>query len=424
MSVKRIIAIFMVLFIAAASVNCNVNPEPDPAQGGQPPSSASGTQNPPSANAQKPALPSSAPEPTGWAVENNLHIGSETAQELYEKALAQGETTVTVYTISSRWTSIKESFEAQYPGITVDPYDMRANDLYEKFSREYEAGIRNVDLIHCKDNDGMLYLEYVSKGILHNYYPDDIISTIPNKDYLSYAMPLYIELDLWFYNYGLCPDGPPIDSWWDLTLPEWNGRVVLQDPLENMNLLAILTAMTQNPKALEDDYRRVTGETLVLSPGCPTAAHELLKRLLQNNIIITTSSDETVESVALPGATEILVGFASSSKLRRNDSDGLLLSAISIKPTIGIPAQNNLYILNECKSPNAAKLLMRWALGEADGKGPGYKAWNTKGGFSVRNNSPLIEGNPPLDFFNVSPFEPEFIYYAVPDFIDFIYTLR
>ena len=360
-----------------------------------------------------------APEPavTDWAVDNRIDDGSQTTEELYELAKEEGK--VVLYSISSRCVKVKESFEAQYPGITCEVYDISQNELLEKVTREYEAGVRNADVIHLKDQEGSIYTEMILGGMVHNYYPDDIVATIENTNYTKYAMPLYIELSQWFYNAETYPDGPPIDSWWDLTRPEWKGKFMMQNPLNDMSLLANLTAFTQYPEVLAEDYEREFGEPITLSDKCPTAAHEFFKRLVENDIIYTSSSDEICEAVGTTGQADPPVGYASSSKIRKNESDGWVLAPINMLPNTGIPAQNNMYIVNECPHPNAAKLLVRWMAGESDGKGGGFSPFNTLGGWPVRNNVALAEGSTPLEELRVAPFDPEFIYQSFPQFNDF-----
>ena len=94
---------------------------------------------------------------------------TESAEELYELAKKEGK--VVIYSISSRMKKVKESFEAKYPGVTVEVYDISTNELLEKITREYEAGVRTADVIHIKDQDGSLYIEYVGNNIFHNYQP-------------------------------------------------------------------------------------------------------------------------------------------------------------------------------------------------------------------------------------------------------------
>ncbi|MGI6403682.1 MAG: ABC transporter substrate-binding protein [Oscillospiraceae bacterium] len=419
MKSKQIIAFTLMVCFILMAAGCGSSSSTAPAPADSTPQAASSQAASSTPQSMSKAEP--VPEAGSWADIHKINDGSETVEELYEKAKEEG--TVVLYSISSRCVKVKESFEAQYPGIVVEAYDISTNELMEKITREYESGIRNADVIHCKDQDGSLYVEKVTNGIFHNYRPNDIITSIENENYLKYAMPLYIELDQWFYNYEVY-DSPPIDSWWDVTRPEWKGKIILNDPLQNQNLMCIFTAFTQHPELVAEDYKREFGEDIVLSEGVPTAAHELFKRLMDNNPIFTTSSDEVCEAVGTPGQTDPPIGYAASSKLRKNESEGWVLAPINILPATGIPAQNNLYIVNEAPHPNAAKLLVRWMCGETDGKGKGFDPFNTLGGFSVRNNVPPVEGNAVLSEQNLLPFDPEYIYNELMNFQDFWLTLQ
>jgi iron(III) transport system substrate-binding protein len=358
---------------------------------------------------------------TGWAKTNKIDDGSQTEDELYELAKQEGE--VTVYSISSRITAVKTSFEKRYPGVIVNAFDISSNELYEKVTREYEAGIYNADLVHIKDEDGAIYQEMVLPGKFHLYYPNDICAHIP-QGARRYAMPLYVELSQWFYNSELY-SAPPISSWWDLTKPEWKSRLVLQDPLSANTYLINFTAFVENAHLFEEDYQRVFGEKIQLSPGCPTAAHELIKRLVDNDLIFESSSDAVCEAVGTKGQRGPgLLGWAASSKLRKNESDGWVLAPINITPATSLQNQNNLYIVDHAPHPNAAKLLLRWMLGGTDGKGEGFSPFNTLGGWSVRDDVTPAKGNPPLPELRTFDGDPNYLYANVPDIKDFWISLQ
>jgi iron(III) transport system substrate-binding protein len=90
-----------------------------------------------------------------WAKTNKMDVYTETPDELYELAKKEGK--VVLYSISSRCVRVAESFMKRYPGVTVEAYDISTNELNEKITREYAAGVRNADLIHIKDQDGTIY---------------------------------------------------------------------------------------------------------------------------------------------------------------------------------------------------------------------------------------------------------------------------
>jgi iron(III) transport system substrate-binding protein len=362
------------------------------------------------------AVASNTPVITDWAKQNKIDDGSQTEAELYELAKQEGQ--VTVYSISSRITAVKTSFEKQYPGVTVNAFDISSNELHEKVTREHDAGVYNADLVHIKDEDGAIYQELVLPGIFNLYYPSDLVSHIAESS-RKYAMPLYVELAQWFYNSELY-SAPPVSSWWDLTKPEWKSRLVLQDPLSANTYLINFTAFVQNAKLFEDDYEKVFGEKLVLSPGCPTAGHELIKRLVENDLILESSSDAVCEAVGTKGQKGPgLLGWAASSKLRKNESDGWVLAPINITPATSLQNQNNLYIVDHAPHPSAAKLLLRWMIGGTDGKGDGFKPFNTLGGWSVRDDVIPASGNPPLSEVRTFDGDPNYLYANVPEIKDF-----
>jgi len=374
---------------------------------------ASPAQASPAASA--PAQSAAVPVVTEWARENRIDDGSQTPEELYELAKQEGQ--VTVYSISSRITSVKTSFEKQYPGVIVNAYDINSNELYEKVSREYDAGVHNADVVHIKDEDGAIYIDDVLPGKFNNYYPSDIAAHIP-PDARKYSMPLYVELSQWFYNSELF-DAPPVSSWWDLTKPEWKGKLVLQDPLSANTYLFNFAAFVQNSDLFAADYEKVFGKPVVLPPDCPTVGHYLIKCLSEQDLIFESSSDRVCEAVGAAGTTSKLLGWAASSKLRKNESDGWKLAPINITPGTSMHNTNNLYIVDQAPHPNAAKLLIRWMVGEADGKGAGFNPFNTLGGWSVRDDVTPAPGNPMLADLYTLPGDPNFLYANVPDVKDF-----
>lgn len=414
MKTKSIVALLMVLLMAAMA-GCSGASDPavsEPAQ------TQTQTAQPGPAETTEP-LPT--PEANSWATENKIDDGSQTTAELYELAKAEG--TVVLYSISSRCTKVAESFMAAYPGIVCEAYDISSDELMEKITREYEAGVRNADVIHCKDLIGDVYMEKVMAGIFHNYYPNDIVSSISDPEMTKYGMPLYLELNQWFYNYNLF-DEAPVDSWWDLTREEWKGNLLTQDPIGNQNYIAVFTSFLQHEEEIAADYEREFGQPLTeYTCGVESAAYELIYRFLNNDIIFTSSSDEVCEAVAGVGVTEKKLGYGASSKLRKNESEGWTLAPINILPATGIPNPNNLYIVNESPHPNAAKLLVRWMLGEVDGQGEGFSPFNTLGGWSVRDNVPPPEGATPLTDLHVFPFDPMFVYDNFLDMSDFILSI-
>jgi iron(III) transport system substrate-binding protein len=355
-----------------------------------------------------------------WARNNKLDVYTETPDELYELARKEGK--VVIYSISSRIGRVKESFEKQYPGITAEVYTLGQNENVEKITREYEAGVRNADLIHVKDLEGSIYREKVIPGIFINYYPADICAHI-DKKYMEYSMPMYIELLQWYYN-GELYDKAPLTSWWEITKPEWKGRIAIHDPMNSIDFMSTLAGFVQHADEFAAEYQRVFGEPIKLSPNCPTAAHELIKRLYDNDFIFFNGSDAVCEAVGTTGQISAPIGYGASSKLRKNETEGWVLAPMNLAPATSLTNQNNLYIVNECPHPNAAKLFLRWMMGETDGQGEGFKPFNTLGGWPIRNDVEPAEGSTELSSIKFWPTDSLYLYDHVPDMIDFWISLR
>ena len=347
---------------------------------------------------------------TEWEQKANIFATDETDEELYQQAIEEGGT-VTLYSISSRCGKVAEAFMAKYPELKCESFDISTNELLEKVTREHDAGQYVADVVHIKDQDGSLYNEYVKNKVFYLYQPADIFSHIDSQ-YTDTATPLYIELTQLFYNAETYPDGSPITNIWQLTDPEWQGKIMMQNPLDNLSWGSWITGFCVGdvPDQLAAAYKELYGEDLVLSEGCANAGYEFLKRLHDNKPTYTSSSDEIAESVGTPGQSDPPVGFCASSKLRKNEDNGWVLAPVNLYPTTGIPAINTLYVVEGCEHPAAAKLLIRFMMGGIDGDTSGYEPFNTLGGWPVRDDIEPAEGSVPYAEMNVSPFDPDEIY--------------
>lgn len=355
---------------------------------------------------------------TPWEESSQIFATDETDAELYEKAKAEGE--VTIYSITSRIQKVAAAFEAKYPGVKCNFFDISNNELLEKVTREYDAGVHNADVVHIKDSDGTLWNEYISAKKFYNFKPADILSHI-DPELTKYSTPLYIELTQLFYNTEANPDGSPVRTLWDLTLPEWKGRILMANITDNLAWLSWAASFCTGdvPQQLADAYQEQFGEELVLSEGCENAGYEFLKRLHDNDPVYGTNSDAIAEAVGTPGQAHPPVGFTASSKYRNAENKGWVFAPTDLTPSIGLPSVNTLYVVGECEHPNAAKLLIRFMMGGVDGDLSGYEQFNTLGGWPVRDDIPAVEGQTPLDELHVAPFDPMAIYETVNDVGDF-----
>jgi len=375
----------------------------------------------PTPEAPTPEMPAPALAPqlhrtTEWARENiNDYLPYE---EIVERALEEGR--VVWYSNSSRSQEVADLFMARYPGIYVEVFNISTAELVERFYREYTAGIRSADVLHLADGDGTIYMEFIRNGLVHLYHPYDIVSYI-DPALLTTHMPMFIEFTALFYNTEYFPDGAPLTSWWELTTPEWQSRVITRHPLEHIGTAATFVAMIQNADEMAADYERIFGTALELSPGTPTAAHEFIRRFMENDPIFISSSGEIVRSTGR-ATEERFVGFGSSGGLRFRETEDLPINIVTgMTPAVGIPAVSSLYITNEANHPHAAKLLVRFMTDEV---GEGFEPFGTLGGWPPRADVPMHPGNAPLSEIRFWEQDKEFLYFNVMQMIDFLLTLQ
>ena len=78
-----------------------------------------------------------------------------------------------------------------------------------------------------------------------------------------------------YYNTALNPNGPPIDSLWDLTREEWKGRTLLPSPLEDGLMANFMQTILHNPEAMEAAYKKEFGSDIEYSKGVLKAVKKI-----------------------------------------------------------------------------------------------------------------------------------------------------
>ncbi len=321
------------------------------------------------------------------------------------RAAAQAEGKVVVYSFSSRIADVKQSFEAAYPGITVEASDLKAYDLIEKIDREHSAGIRNADVILVSDSEGSLVNDLLPRGVIAGYVPEDLVSAIPQglRDPL---LVQFIQINVPFYNTRVF-GAPPIDSWWDLTRPEWKGRVLMNDPLRSAETLGMFIAMVQHADQMAAAYKQEFGKVLQVKKG-ESAGHEFIRLLAANDPVFMASGGDVIDAVAK--SDKPLIGLASSPKLRDVANKNLPLAvAWHVTPATGVTTRAYLAVLSKAPHPNAAKLLVRWMMGDREG-GQGYAPFYVSGSWSSRTDVPPPPATPAWNDLVVWQEDPAYVW--------------
>ena len=318
---------------------------------------------------------------TAWSKKAALDA-PDTVEQLYEAAKKEGK--VVLYSMSSRSKDVKASFEKLYPGVTVEAYDIRNTEIFEKIERENAAGIKNADVIFVKDSDGTMANDFAARGVVHSYVPKDIGSKVDDV-YKQPAFAIYLEMKLVFYNTEVWGK-EPIDSWWDLTRPEWKGKIMLTNPQAAIETLGLFCSFVQHADEMAADYKREFGEDLKLSPGIANAGYEFIKRFAANDLIVTSSDQEVVDAIGAAGQKNPPIGIATSSKIR-DKSKGLKIGMVTnLKPRASTGNPAYLPMVEGGQHPNAAKLLIRFMAGGSDGKAAGFTPFNVEGAWPTRSD--------------------------------------
>lgn len=383
---KRVIVLIMVLLLAAGMVFANAAQE-----------------------SSKPIELSGYEKAQQWAKENGLDK-DESMEELYQAALKEGGKVI-IYTASSRHAKVKADFEAAYPGMELICYNLKTGEIIEKMITENEAGIINADIVQSKEVSGEYTKDFFQTGILLNYQPASIwgnVDPVLKKD----VTPFFLELTAWFYNDSAYPNGSPIDSWWDVLRPEFDGLIIFQEPKTSPTYEAIITTLCRPDVAelMAKSYKEEFGEDIILAKDEPNSGYAWINRYLKSKNQLSQIADETVKAVGTAEGVK-LIGFSASSKIREKSGTMPYLATEmkGFKPALSLPAINFVSIVTGCQHPNGAKLYLKYVMGGEDGKGPGYKPFNTLGAFPVRPEIEPPKGSDAIT--DITLFASDYDYY-------------
>lgn len=327
-----------------------------------------------------------------WAKE--AQVGEHTPEEQDWQAIeaaAKEEGEVTIYSVSSRMQDFGEAFEQKY-GIKVSFAELPSSEQTERYQREYEAGIRGVDVLYNNDPATMIE-SFLPKGMVHNFVPDMVRDKLAEAD----AEPILNQRwtgRVFIYN-SANNDEAPIDSLWDLTREEWKGRFQLPDPATDGASAESFLTVLQHPEEMAAAYERefgepleeyseavesVTGQNPVYNE--PDAAIEWLHRVLQNEPVFVESTTDISDTVGDVNTTTPRIGMTTFSKIRGLEPGVVEWQpAYDLDPVVGVFYSNVLAIADEAPHPNAAKLVIRELM-----TAEGFEPWNEPGDYATNSD--------------------------------------
>lgn len=305
--------------------------------------------------------------------------------------LAQKEAKVTVYSFTSRIARVEEAFEKAYPGIDLIAFDMSSTEMITRLRTEAAAGIPNADVIYVSDAPVVLG-ELVSTGLLKNYVPPRVAGELDDA-YKSPLLAQRLSTKVLMYNEEAHKDGSPIKNLWDLTTPDWTGKVVMVDPLQRGDYLDLMTEFVLRSEEMANAYQTRFGKPIELDEGVETAGHQFIVDLFENDLVLLASTDDVNAAIGKIGQENPPVGFTSYSDRRDNEDEGWALQvANDVAPSNGIVFPALLGLTEGTKSPAAARLVIDFLMGDNSRTGgPGYAPFYVAGDWATRKD---ITGHP------------------------------
>ena len=359
------------------------------------------------------------PEPTTDATTDSLDSASH--EELVTQAEQEGQ--VVVYSFTSRIASVEEAFEAAYPGIDLVASDISSTEQITRITAEAQAGAGGADVAYL--SDGPVVLEsLVEPGLLTAYVPDRLAATVP-AEFASPMLAQRLTTKVLMYNEEAHPAGSPVANLWELTQPEWHGRVVMVDPLVRGDYLDLMTEVVLQSEAMAQAYADLTGSELVLDDGVPDAGSQWIADLYANGVVLVDDTDNVNAAVGAVGQDSPPVGITSYSDRRDNEDEGWALQvATGVTPANGIVFPAYVGLVADAEHPAAARLFIDFLMGDdTETGGEAYEPFYVAGDYPVRTDMTAPEGAVSLEELGAWSLDPTATISIRAQVADFLLTL-
>ncbi len=279
-------------------------------------------------------------------------------------AAAKAEPPITVFDSTGKIVDMAEAFTAKY-GVQATGTKTKATAQLETIIREAQSGNVQGDVSLISDVPAAIG-QLLPGGFAESWVPPDLaadIEPMAQNPLLVVSSPNVLAFNTALY------EACPITNIWQLTEPEWKGKVAMQDPLGKPSYTDWFNQM----RAHADDrvraaYEAHYGKPLETDKGSATEA--FVAALAANGPLLTDSDSAAAEAVAAPGQTEPFIGLVSAAKFRDNAGAGFTLGLCSgIDPFIGFANATVGLIVKGTDSPNAARLFIHYVM-TAEGIAP------------------------------------------------------
>lgn len=348
-------------------------------------------------------------------------LDEATTEELYAAAQEEGE--VVVYAFTSRIAELETSFEAAYPGVDLIGNDISSTEQIARITAESQAGTPGADVAYLADAP-VVITELVEAGLLQGYVPPRLAEVVP-EEYQEPLLSQRLSTKVLMYNEEAHPDGPPVENLWELTQPEWAGKVVMVDPAVRGDYLDLMAEVVLRSEEMATAYEELTGEPIELGDGVPDAGSQWISDLYANDVVLVDDTDNVNAAIGSTGQDDPPIGFTSYSDRRDNEDEGWALQvADATTPSPGIAFPAYLGLVEGAANPAAARLFVDYAMGDDTATGgAGFEPFYVAGDYPVRTDL-----TPPEDAVSIADLgawviDPEEVAGVRDDVGDFLLTL-
>lgn len=264
--------------------------------------------------------------------------------EIYEKAKAEGKV-IWWSPDDDEVEPIKKAFEAKYPGITMEHFELKPSDAIQRIITEANAGQTNVDVFDLYVTD---VPSVKDRGLVQQVDWVKIFGVDPKQVYFDNS-----ALSMWHlsfpmvYNTNLVKPEDVPKAWEDLLDPKWKGKIIIE---ARGNAFPILAYQWGKDKTIQ-----------------------FVKDLMKQNPIITKGGTPTSQAIA-NGQGAIAIG-TYAYKAEELKKKGAPVDWVKTAPMPVITHASG--VLKNAKHPNAATLFAHFVCSKeglqarADGGGGG-----------------------------------------------------
>lgn len=346
-----------------------------------------------------------------WMAALCLMTGPALAQDLNTMTpadllpLAQAEGSVIVYSFTSRIARVEAAFEEAYPGIDMQGFDISSTEQIARLKAEAQAGTVNADVVYISDAP-VVIPELLQAGIIETWVPPRVADRLDAAEKAP-LLAQRLSTKVLMYAEDAYPAGAPVDSLWDLTRPEWNGRVVMVDPLQRGDYLDLMTEIVLQSDAMAAAYQAEFGQPIDLG-GAANAGEKFIADLFANDLILVGSTDDVNAAVGKTGQTNPPIGFTTYSDRRDNADEGWSLQvANDVAPAPGIIFPAVVALASGARNPAAARLAIDFLMGDdSETGGKGFAPFYVAGDYATRSDIAPHPDAIPLDAFKAWTIDP------------------